>query len=208
MSNVCIMCGSSENLNTSMNINIDGKKTNVYVCDEHADDTTPGMAKAKYKDLLDSIDALSEQAEILGYKLVPIDQEVCCDAQQPAQESKTSQKVPQGMRVQKRKKNTGDGEEYVDAARANTIISGASPTVSSEGVPMTNAGTYNVEKAQNDAGVSKKRVRVDVAQGPGGVPIPIPGHTIDETGETTIEISQNFTDKDLQNRFKQSSADR
>ena len=47
----CIMCESTNNLNTSMNISMDDKKYTILLCDDHAETTTGKDAKESLKDL-------------------------------------------------------------------------------------------------------------------------------------------------------------
>lgn len=45
LDNKCIVCGSSLDLNTILNIVIDEVKYSVAICDKHSDDTTPKQVK-------------------------------------------------------------------------------------------------------------------------------------------------------------------
>ena len=67
----CVICGSSENLNTSMTITVDGKKIEVSICDEDADDVTPKRIKQCYADKQAQIEEVLAKAKALGLTVPP-----------------------------------------------------------------------------------------------------------------------------------------
>lgn len=86
---ICVICGSTNNLNTTLGVKIDNQDVKLYLCDEHADDTTKKQAIDAYiektKDLRTAINILEEA----GYTIVPPGQQI-----KSVQKSKEINKKP------------------------------------------------------------------------------------------------------------------
>lgn len=73
LNNRCIVCGSSTELNTVINISIEGKKYDVAICDKHAEDTTAKKAKDLVQKKLNELDELLKKMKDFGIQ-IPEDQ--------------------------------------------------------------------------------------------------------------------------------------
>jgi len=66
----CVYCGASENLNTTLQITLDGgERTTVVICDEHAEDATIKSARIAYTNRQKQIDEFLAQAKLLGLNI-------------------------------------------------------------------------------------------------------------------------------------------
>lgn len=66
LNNRCIVCESSVELNTIINVIIDGKKYDVAICDKHAEDTTPKKTKDLVQKKLAEFDQLVKRMKDFG----------------------------------------------------------------------------------------------------------------------------------------------
>jgi len=221
MINNCIYCNSSENLNTQLNLKLeDGTVAVVNVCDEHAEEATIKSARERYLGKKDQIDQFFAQAKELGIDVgqlqiigdsSPKAVEPVVEAkpattpneeiQQISEESDDKQKTK--TVVMKTNDEQDDGswittEKFKDVRSFNPKVSGSAPGVA-------NYSSYEVAGNQDrlSEDLTAGKVKMTVAEGRGGQPIPIPQTRIDGTGTTNIRIVNQETDVSLQNRFRQ-----
>ena len=220
LSQRCIFSGSSEDLNTIMEIKLDGEKYKVAVSDPHEDDASPGAIKkliparmaameAAKAEMLSKLEDFKALAAELGYDLVK-------RGEKPAQTALTPQaRNPQsGNPNLKPQKNTrvdsNLSKEETMAAR-EAVKRKEKPvqvTHSAAGIGAAVAPYSIPQQVTAKDGTSVNRPTVisetqQIVRGPAGVPIPIPRNIQGTDGETTITITGGITDKIIQNRGKQ-----
>ena len=66
----CVICDTAANLNTKMTITLEDKsQVQVFLCDDHAEDTTAKVARESYLSKQDKIKELLEHAKSLGVEI-------------------------------------------------------------------------------------------------------------------------------------------
>lgn len=218
LSQRCIFSGSSENLNTIMEITLDGEKYKVAISEEHEDDASPGAIKKLIPERLAAMEAaraemISKMEEFkalaaeLGFDLVK-------KGEKPALTPQTQQPSDSPFKQQKntRKESDLSREEIIAAREAakraekpiqvTSAAAGISSAVSPHAIPrhvevQTKDGTKIVEKPEILAETHQ------VVKGPGGVPIPIPRNIEGTDGQTTITITGGVDDRIIQARGRQ-----
>lgn len=209
----CIICGSAKDLNTDLTIMVDdedtgqetvGKiKVKLQVCDLHAEDTTPKMAREKYQDKKSEIDKVIAQAKALGLEI-----------NIPTSGSKiaTATKVPSALVPQQQQPKQefvaelfdDDNKNVLDTAQVDSVaqrIQGISGAVSgSAGLESHSPMTPGQDKL--DPVHLEGKALMGLAEGRGGQPVAIPRVRQDGTGTTRISVSQGDGDLALQRRFK------
>ena len=203
--NVCVICGTADNLGTELSITIEDQKVKVKICDQHADDTTPKAAREAYlakKAEIDNIIAMAAkyglhlQAPQSGNKIATI------QSNQPAKPAPQNQQP----------KSANDIELTGDNVVSTRLIDQKMQSIS--GVSGS-AGGYNVEKnsAHDLSSVAKDlpegatdgKVQMSLVEGRGGQMMAIPSVRRDHLGTTTIVVNKGITDVDIQRRLKEQS---
>jgi hypothetical protein len=64
----CIICSAEQDLNTSMEFKVDDEDYKVFLCPEHADDTTPKAAREALEVKVKAYNDLKEKAEEMGFQ--------------------------------------------------------------------------------------------------------------------------------------------
>lgn len=218
LSQRCIFSGSSENLNTFMEITLDGEKYKVAVSQEFEDDASPGAIKKLIPDRIASMEAAKAEmmskfeefkliASEMGFDLVKKGEA----ASSPVPMS-TQQITSDGFKRQKNKRSELSREEAIAAHEAAKraekpikithsaagISAGAAPHVIPRQVEVkTPDGTKIIEKPKT------LNETQQMVKGPGGVPIPIPKNIRGIDGETTITVVEDVNDRIIQMRGKQ-----
>jgi len=208
--NSCIVCGSDSDLNTDLNVVIDGEKIVVRVCDEHADDITPKRAKELYQEKKAEVDKVIEQAKALGLDVsIPTgDNKIAVATESPK---------PQGP-----KPASPDGfAPHLDGDRDDGVLStdevddvmqhkirGVAGNIAGADGSVGNAESHSaytpeaVLESKLPDGARKGKVKMGVAEGRGGSLIAVPEVRQDGTGTTTIKVTKGGNDEQLQRRFK------
>jgi len=214
----CIICSSDKNLNTQMYITINNKKIIVVLCDEHAEDTTVKVAKEKYLERRKQIESIMEQAKALGLNVsdsslkppTPTVDAPTVDAPTVDAHGDDSSVVNdshinknRGKAIVQDMNNEEVSEEgWISTNRYNNAEKSGYTSVGGSG-----AQSYSSYKVSGQEDILKEellegKVKMDVVEGRGGQPLPIPAKRIDGTGTTTIRIVNSENDQTLQRRFK------
>lgn len=203
----CVVCNSNTNLNTEMSIIINDEKIKVKICDEHAEDITPKIAREAYVKRKSEIDELIEKAKALGL-----------DFTQKAPPGAIH--IPQRLPVAQQHDVTQlssldadlDGEDLIPTSVVDTAmkrVAGTKARIESGG----SGGSYNVEghnvydRSQLDGGlpdaIFEGVAKMATFEGRQGQQVAIPAIRRDGTGTTRITINKGKGDATLQNNFRQ-----
>lgn len=175
----CVVCGSNEVSDTSMNITLYTIKHEVFVCSEH-EDTPPSKAKESLKTMLDGLDKLSEKAAEFGYELVEKQELDALKKGKPVVTRSTSQsKKDENAKVVK-----GTGAKVTP----NIVGGDGADQASYAAVDLDNNPNETIsELANSEKKISAPSDNTRIIQ--------------DATGETIITIA-NTSDKNLQDIAK------
>lgn len=195
----------------------DGHKAEIYLCEEHADNSLRKLKEIYAKKKVD-LDALINQAKELGYNI---------DLINPSQAATKSiviatEKPPEASSVKAVEKKaavsmdpnvikastTEDSEDMI----ATDIID--KKTMKSVG-GSTDMGMVSAYQSYDFNNLGDKlpdnarqgKVKMVMAEGRGGQPIAIPQKRMDGLGETHIMINKAENDDKLQARFKKMAQD-
>ena len=201
----CIICGSSENLDTELTITVDNEKVIVKACKEHADDITPKVAKAAYIKWKAERDTVMEeflaQAAKLGMTVVPQGSNLVIatapkvEAPKPAVAAELHGSRQDGILP----------TSEVDNVMQNRVA-GLSGSVSGTGVERHDAYNPDSLSSKLPEGAREGLVKMELAEGRHGTPLAIPAIRQDGLGTTRVTIARTMTDGELQKRFKQQAA--
>lgn len=220
LSQRCIFSGSSENLNTIIEITLDGEKYKVAVSDEYEEDASPGAIKklipervaameAAKAEMINKLEEFKALAAELGFDLIRKGEQ---PPPQPTPQVKPDDSRQPGVKQQKNMRKEVSREEAIaahEAAKRETapiqvtrsaagITAPISPHVIPEQIEVkTRDGTKIVEKPE------KFDETHQLVRGPGGITIPVPRSIKGTDGETTITITNGIDDKIIQQRGKQ-----
>jgi len=203
--NVCVVCGTSENLNTSLDLNIDGGRVCVKLCDEHAEDTTPKMAKECYRDKKSEIDDIIAKARALGLDVsMPGDTSklVIVESNQPQPQELASPIVPAPL---KRKSidtilQGGVDEGVLSTARVDAVSRSVRGVSGESAVPFSPYVPSGADKL--DPALLEGKAKMGVGEGRNGQSIAIPQIRVDGLGTTVVTVRQGVNDAKLQDQFK------
>ena len=225
LSQRCIFNGSSENLNTIMEITLDDEKYKVAVSDEHGDDASLGANKKLIPKRLAAMEAAKEAmlskmeefkalASELGFELVKKGEkpEPTTTALTPQTREQVSDN--KGLKQQKNtREESGLTREEILAAREAAKrkekpiqVTHTAAGIGAAVAPHTIPQHVTVKTEEGEKLVRRPEVLSETQQlvrGPGGVQIPIPRNIQGTDGETTITITSGVNDKTIQQRGKQ-----
>jgi hypothetical protein len=200
----CIICGSSENLDTELVITVDDEKVTVKACKEHADDITPKIAKAAYIKWKSSRDAemkeFLEKAAKLGMTVVPQGGLVTVVSAPKAEAAPKPIAPPTELQGSRK-----DG--ILPTSEVDDIMQNRVTGLSGSGAEHHEAYKPNSLAEQLPEGATEGLVKMELAEGRHGTPLAIPAIRQDGLGTTRVRISRSMTDADLQKRFKQQAVD-
>jgi hypothetical protein len=175
-----------------MNIVVNDQKITIYLCDEHAENTTVKTAKDKYIERQNKINDLMEQAKKLGLDLTTQHTE----AAKP--EKRTERKVSNADVPQ----TETEGERWISTSKFEDVEERGSSSVGGQGAQSyTNYKPSQLTDTLDD-NLRDGKVKIGIIEGRDGSPVPIPLERIDGTGTTSIRIVKTETDQTLQKRFK------
>lgn len=197
----CIICGSSDNLNTTMTILVDDQKIDVKLCQEHSDDVTPRQAREAYAKKKEEIDEILAKAKQFGLELAPSSGKIATFNKQPAP----------APAIEDNKPVPELNGELLDTAIVDAVlerkVQGIGGTVSSDyGSQVLQANNaYDIGNFGTDklpAEVRRGKVKMAIAEGRCGQPMAIPEVRRDGTGTTVLRVVKGGGDAELQRRFK------
>ena len=232
LSQRCIFNNTTENLNTIMEVTLDGNKYKVAISDEHEDDASPGVIKKlipprlailekEEAETLSKLDKLKQLAAELGFHIVKNGPKSAMASEPPPTlEGKPSVDIDgKQFKIQKNtrkhnKANEGLSKEEAAAAldatkrRAESSASISNPT---QGEAATYAShnapeAVTVQTSNGPKTIPKPQVGTKTLQtvkGRAGVPTTIPRSLHGADGQTTITIVDTGGDKTIQARGKQ-----
>jgi hypothetical protein len=222
--NVCVICGSSENLNTSMTINVDGKEATVKICDTDADTATPKIVKERYLDKKSEIDEIIAKAKQLGLEVnIPDDAGAIATFKElPSLDKKPEQPEPATKSVATTTPKLSDPTkpgldpafaDAIDGSEAEGVLSTQTVDGVSQRIRGASGGESGAEshmayvpgsgQDKLDPTLLEGKVKMEAGQGRGGQPIAIPAIRVDHTGTTIVRVKQDIDDNILQRRFKE-----
>lgn len=212
--NICVVCGTDNNLNTQLTIVINNENIVVNLCDEHAEDTTIKTAREKYLERRHQIDLLVEQAKKLGLdpsSLLGVQRSSCGTStpkdNKPAEVPEVSSKPKADSQqakggIETTKPKTKEDEGWISTAKYETIESRGYTSVGGQGAASYSSYKVSGQADTLDESIRQGKIRMGIAEGRGGSPIPVPLERVDGTGTTRIRIVNVEDDKSLQKRFK------
>lgn len=208
MTRQCVVCESTNNLNTEMTIKLDdGSRVQVDLCDLH-EDLNARQAKEAFLQKQEKINALLENLKALGVVLptgpvvqtqsgliVPMAQTTPA----PVAHVPVKQPTQQAIAVEEL---ASEDDIIVDTALVdNRVIKSVGGNTEFGAVAshssVTTAGLHDRLPEE----VLQGKVALSIVEGRSGVPIQIPTKRVDGTGTMTVRV-QKTTDAELQDRFK------
>lgn len=211
MSQVCVFCDTTTDLNTTLAIALDnGTKVNVAICDKHAEDATVKSARQAYLNKQKKLEEIIAQAKALGFNLVPnaggltVAEPI---SGTPAPKAAPAPKAPAASE----QLDTSDlvPAELIDRKGSVTSVGGSVGGIAIQSLPSYDRESLQ-SKLPEDA--LKGHVQIAVTEGREGVPLAFQAQRMDGTGTTRIRIKKTMDDRRLQQHFKkmadQSMADR
>lgn len=213
LSQRCIFNGSSENLNTFMEITMDGEKYKVAISQEFEDEASPGAIKklipdrvaameAAKAEMMSKLEEFKAMAAELGFDLI----KKGASPSLPKQEA-VAQPVPQkNTRKQLSREEAIAAHEAAKRAEKPIKITHSASGISAGASPHTIPQQVEVKTSEGTKIVSKPQTINETQQlvkGPGGVPIPIPKNIKGTDGETTITVVEDVNDRIIQMRGRQ-----
>jgi len=211
----CIVCGSSENLNTSMTIDVDGEKFTVNICDTDADTATPKLVKDHFLSKKSEIDDIIAKARALGLEVniptapgkivtVQAPEAVMLGAPVPADPAAIIYTDPTIQLLDSAIASAIEGSEKDGILPTGVVDSKAQRVQGVSGAGTESHSAYIPGSGEDrlDPTLLEGKVKMVGGQGRGGQPIAIPSIRVDQTGTTTVRVRQDVDDTALQRRFK------
>jgi hypothetical protein len=180
----CIVCLTDNNLNTHMNINLESESYEVYLCDEHAENTTMGAVNNKVKEIRDKLRNALQLAKDLGITIPEME-----GMKDPNSETPITPIIPTIVPIDNIPvPNDVPVPSPVPALQTNVIKRNPKPIQLSEDISINQDTSIEMQTINAKGGT-----------------VDIPKHTSGDAGETDIHIV-NTTDSMLQERAKMMSA--
>lgn len=211
--NTCVVCGAGNNLNTKLTIIINNENIVVSLCDEHSEDTTVKVAREKYLERQNQVDLLIEQAKKLGLDTSSLMVKLAPETA-PAQQYQQATPAPATISAHTAADSRAEKAVKMDAPKSKSeegwISTDKYETIEGRGytsVGGQGAASYSSYKIAGqsdvlDESLRQGKIKMGVAEGRGGSPIPVPLERVDGTGTTRIRIINAENDQSLQRRFK------
>ena len=212
--NNCIICGSSQDLDTELAITIDGEKITVKACTKHADDITPKAAKAAYLKWKTSQDTQMQeflaQAAKLGMTVMPQGSLAIATMAQSSIPAPALTPTPEPVKPIIKELHGTRGDGVLPTSEVDNImqrrVSSMSGAVGGSSVERHDAYDPDNFGDKLPEGSRDGLVKMELAEGRHGTPLAIPAIRQDGLGTTRVRIAKTVTDADLQKRFKQQAA--
>lgn len=206
--NICVYCGSHDNLNTELTIQLDSKRIKVLICDEHSEEASIKTAKDAYLAKRAKIDEVLQAARALGLNIsdeeaTPSRSLVIPKQDMPKQHISNEQVQPKKAMTQAIPPQETIEEGFIPTSRLDSLRSVASVGGSTGygSVESLSAHDFNSFSDKLPKELKNGVAKVDVLELRDGIPTPIPTIRRDGTGTTKISISKT-DDNMLQNNFK------
>lgn len=224
--NNCIYCSSNDELNTRMEITVDGpspdapkSKITVLICDTHAEEATIKGAREAYLARKSQIDHFMEQAKALGITINTgasglVTATTPAPAPAPVPQRQMREQPIHHQPAVPEDANMIDSEEAAQLMGPVKSVAGAVPkvmgsldAVSDGRIESRSQHTVNDLNSKIEGGVTaesllKGKVQLERVPGRQGQPITIPTKKVDGTGTTHIRINNTMTDQQMLKRTK------
>jgi hypothetical protein len=208
--NKCIICDAESDLNTSMDLTVDGDKYTVYLCDEHAEETTPKQAKdalakrkAQLEEVIKQAEALGLKVELpgVGKKIAVVEDPQAAPAAAPAEQPQDLQAAPDNTPKKKIKmpKFEGVGGTATGEGASVNVAKHASLEVDQIVGESLRA---NKDQLENTAKPEEYEAEAQVLTTPTRGQIVIKKKSVGNTGTTEVKVRDSGGDRELQDRFK------
>jgi hypothetical protein len=205
----CVFCEAKEGLNASMTITLDdGEKTEVLLCDVHAEDATIKTAKAAYMQKQQKINELMEAARALGLEISSVKTQGSLLIPQMKQKPQpTSAPAPTPAPVTTAEKSDFLPEEEADlipTSKLQAVRGMVSVGGQTEYGSVASHNQHDLRGLQNQLpqGALEGRAKMTVVEGREGMPVVVPSKQVDGMGVTKIRVTKKENDNSLQRRFK------
>lgn len=214
----CFVCSKDAPKDSMVIIQMeDGHKAEIYLCDEHADNSLKKLKEMYTKKKID-LDALINQAKELGYNIDLINpsqaasKSIIIATEKPPEVSPLKAVEKQAAMPAESKMIKESTKEDSEGMIATEIID--KKTMKSVG-GSTDMGMVSAYQSYDFNNLGDKlpenarqgKVKMVMAEGRGGQPIAIPQKRMDGLGETHIMINKAENDDRLQARFKKMAQD-
>jgi len=217
----CVFSGSTENLNTSMNVKMDdGSVVEAWISDEYADYATPSQVRKRVMEILEEEDEkakevreLMEKAEKLGLVIMPKNSgEERKEPEKPKEvqeEAKEKQPAPQAKPrpAAQAQEDNNDNRRIIDGREADARkISPVANSVNVGSQQVSGTGSEYDIITESKPSVDLKageQAEIGTIKGRGGVDIAVPIRRKGLSGETKVSVVDTGGDNALQNRFRQ-----
>lgn len=171
----CISCNSTENLNTSTQVNVYNNKVEVSICDNCVEKANFPKIISMVKKRYEVLEKIKAAAYKFGYKLVPIGQE-----SKTVHKDKLEAIIPEEPTVNKKTVTRQTSKRDSDGNL----------------VTVTNKAKIDGKDVEITESIESQEVKTAT-----GNNIKIPKKSVGDLGESDIVFVKK-SDKDIQNRFK------
>lgn len=199
LSNSCIFCKATTNLNTTMDIKHNDKTYTIAVCEKDEDDATPKAIKIKIDERENEITAFLEQAKALGIN-IPTTQTasgLIIPEPQEAPPKEAGQKSPKYKSIKSSQKAAAQ-ENNNKTTKVRKLRRVEAP----ESIELTYHDDQGRTKRVRHQQYQKKNQIVERTMKDGSkLPLVIPSETMSNAGTLKIRINK-VTDAELQARAK------
>lgn len=202
LDNKCIKCDSPDNLNTTLSIKLpDDTTASVRICDAHAEDITPKMARELYVEKLSKLQEIIKMARDNGLEVsfpTPAGSKLIV-AQSSQAAAPTTNPAPTPIVPAEQEE-----ERFLDGSIVRQKM-GPVPAVMMPALPALAGATTGPALTREDISkvdLGKEKIKVDVVEGRSGQPVVVPTIIKDNSGTTSIRVKKSISDVDLQKHFK------
>lgn len=208
--NKCIICDGDTDLNTSMELTVEEERYTIYLCDEHAEETTPKQAKDALARKKAQLEEVIKQAEALGLKVelpsagkkIALVQDPRAETPAtpaPAAQPEAQEGDPKKPKVVKMPKFEGVSGVAQGEGTSVNVAKHASIDVDQA---VNESLSANKDKVVTDAKPEEYEAEAQVLTTPTRGQIVIKKKSVGNTGTTEVKVRDSGGDRELQDRFK------
>ena len=170
----------------------------------------------KYLERKKQIEELLAQAKALGLDVTALNNSSNqVKPKQPAaindKQTNNNGLQPEGKEITKESKakiinqssqNTESDKDWISTEKYENVQQSGFTSVGGQGAQSYSSYKVSGQQDTLDSELLEGKVKMDVVEGRGGQPLPIPSKRVDGTGTTTIRVVKSENDQSLQRRFK------
>jgi hypothetical protein len=203
LKNKCLVCSTTEKLNTTMKVKVDEVEHEIAVCDEHAEDMTMKIAKELIKKKIEEYENFKKMASEFGVEIKEQKSGVLV-ASRPDQPAPT---MPADVAVKLPPGSSGPpqpGQRVIKAIPKHNInISGSLPGINPSSMAQTVAETARARgRIKGDVTVPViEEVELQTVPGRQGLPMTLQKKVTDSSGTTEVRIVET-SNEELTKRSK------